>query len=749
MFIISQTANKLFIVYIISSVFSFLFNAGSGHVYNHEDLLKLVLSEKVPSILGLVAITGLPHSHKSEVLKKVMMKNIRLKHGDSMVLEYLRSKHDPEGLSAYELPIIGNGPNYHAWFLAFKRCSATFCTLSALLQKRGFKRQAIDFVEDKNGDAIPNESGDTVPDENGDTILHSTLLDGQLKWLYKEMRENYKRIIADEQEQKVDLLRSGVCLINVFDLGINRALQEFFNIISRYCPNLVQLAFFDLARDAQQFLSPFKPSSSSQGIGGELVQRIGGELIKWRPRLHHLIQSPNPRKNLFVATYDSNESLSFLPEAQQLIKDEVERTQNQNVGENDPTKNQQPELYAIKVDGGDEEYAEFREKIDEKVFNLPKIDLPLKWIFLRSSLAVHQEKSLYVPVKAIEILGFELGMSTEDVEAFLMLFTSCGSLLYIPELPPLDVNVIINIQGFAKCLDVLFHSKTRHQPKSLEEGGIISLKTAEKKIPGAAEFVLKTLVGIGMASEIGGDRLRSESPLSSDESSDHYYYLPSARAVELKKKKKSSSAYIITSKRDLPVDSQARFTSAILKAIPEFQLAPSKYYNRTLFEYRKNGGNAPRLTITFHGEMTELRVNMKNVDPDKFPSPVRMCAKVLEVCLRHLSKQEIQFNVGLQCLRDPAADYHFLFSGRKDDEGDKEKSVKSSGEYHEKAEDCHEECLTETKESNLKRISWIQAGTEVCEVYILCLHLSDIQCTCIKCIQHTNTRMLYASYVCI
>lgn len=81
---------------------------------------------------------------------------------------------------------------------------------------------------------------------------------------------------------------------------------------------------------------------------------------------------------------------------------------------------------------------------------------------------------------------------------------------------------------------------------------------------------------------------------------------------------------------------------------------------------------------------------MEEVDQGKFSSLVDLCTNVLEVCLRHFVSQGTQFNVGLQCLGDPEAEYHFLFSGTvRDGESREERAERS--EVHDSMEE--ERCL--------------------------------------------------------
>lgn len=134
-------------------------------------------------------------------------------------------------------------------------------------------------------------------------------------------------------------------------------------------------------------------------------------------------------------------------------------------------------------------YADFRQKVDEKVFNLPRIEFPLKWVFLRSSFAAHPPKNLSISLKAVQTLGMKIGMSIEEIDTFLKQFTSCGSLLYLSMFPSLGENVIVDIPKFAECLEILFSRKGSHlssttrsdQPLSLEDSGILSLTAATKK----------------------------------------------------------------------------------------------------------------------------------------------------------------------------------------------------------------------------------------------------------------------------
>ena len=90
--------------------------------------------------------------------------------------------------------------------------------------------------------------------------------------------------------------------------------------------------------------------------------------------------------------------------------------------------------------------------------NRYEVDMPLSWVFLRCFLASTQKLYLTMP-ELVEIARKCSISKRDEVDEFVKLFSSCGSLIYISNLYPecSDEYVVLRPAEFLKKIDKLYY----------------------------------------------------------------------------------------------------------------------------------------------------------------------------------------------------------------------------------------------------------------------------------------------------
>ena len=182
--------------------------------------------------------------------------------------EYLSRKRNKKCLSVYELCILGGAPrNHFAVVLCYESLWGSFFDFFTFLHVD------IHFI---------NESKST----NATTSLKDLFLDVHVQWL-AERRSilQLERIEAIETGQSCHLIQDGLSLINVMDVGVNKALYEFLQIMVSSCCRHIRLAFFSLDRDAPPNLDKIPDLSHDRYKD----RRDDAIMLKQKPRVDYLL----------------------------------------------------------------------------------------------------------------------------------------------------------------------------------------------------------------------------------------------------------------------------------------------------------------------------------------------------------------------------------------------------------------------------------------------------------------------------
>ena len=196
---------------------------------------RIILNHKVPVALCLVAAMGLPYCGKTSLLEAVFKDNIKFKEGAKSKFEdYFNRKKDTNSLSVYELCVLGGKPqNQYSWSFATERYGAIFSILCGLVRHVALAKSDIRKVEFEQ------------PQQHQEK---ARLVDEHFSWLMGKADKYLKEVIF-EDTKKETLLLNGLTLVNVMDVGVNKALYDFLPIMLSLCRNHLRVVAFSLDRD--------------------------------------------------------------------------------------------------------------------------------------------------------------------------------------------------------------------------------------------------------------------------------------------------------------------------------------------------------------------------------------------------------------------------------------------------------------------------------------------------------------------
>ena len=101
-----------------------------------KEFERIILNQKVPVALCLVAVMGLPDCNKTSILEAILRENIKLKQTATQKFEeYMTRKKNRNSLSIYELCVLGGKPyDQYSWSFATERYGAIFSILCGLVR---------------------------------------------------------------------------------------------------------------------------------------------------------------------------------------------------------------------------------------------------------------------------------------------------------------------------------------------------------------------------------------------------------------------------------------------------------------------------------------------------------------------------------------------------------------------------------------------------------------------------------------
>ena len=543
----------------------------------------------------------------------------------------MERKRNDRCLSIYELCVLGGLPHdKYAWSFANNHSGAIYSIICSLARQDPSITEAIFEPTKKKPESF---------------------VDQHVQWLMAEVSKHLEKI--KDERSKLALIQDGISLINVMDVGVNKAIYDFLSIMLLSCKKHFRVAFFSLDRDAPNLDEVPDLPHSRYGDDSKIIMRERSRLsyllhfatLGYKKDDPDAIDTCNTAmvamSTRHISTHsDADIEKNAFEDAKKTILNEAKKEgvdqllkewKLVNSNDRNTLKNQGETLQNI------------IKKVDQY-----KIKLPLCWIILRSIVSslnpqsANQPRAIIMHKDFIAREAVHLKMDRKDVEDFLIAFTEFGNILYMPQFEDIKHLVIVDIYGFTQLLHKLFYPPNPEAPyaKHLLKYGIISLQSIQALLGGnVVSNLMKILTSFVMVAEI-----KSEQSILIDGVSLQpgvYYYLPSAKSGDnyTPSEKDDKCACLEVASVNFPANFQACISQGIMKENDDVLLCAIEYSNISQFEFKSKGG-APgvRIDLIYEGQKSRLVIR-HDINASTFESIVDACTKVLDAFCHCLGRK--------------------------------------------------------------------------------------------------------------
>ena len=601
-----------------------------------ELLLDLVRTSSIPVVMCVATLTGLAPQRKSALFQDFVLRAVRFRNSKSELADryrtHLEESCSKEGLSSFNFNILGKFPfSDLMWLLATKRSGISLCFLCCLLQALELRGISLEYLD------LPQNEFDDKKDE--------LLGRRHGEWLFYEAIKRLKAL--KKHPEKLNLLRPGVTMLNVFNIGPSKAAYNFLPFLGRHCKRSLPLLFVSTA-DSIDVNKPLGLDCLKECETS--INHLLSALVPRRKHLHHFVRShsqsttPTPTEIaappvLFMRQPSCNHSK--LENLKKVLK---ESGLNYNFKE-------------INLSN-----MEDTKKILEKmvVRNMSKYTtgLPVRWVFLRSLLQA-LNISLITKSDIIKLAASSnVGIDASEVEAFLTTFTSFASLLYIPSLT--DV-VLVDIERFTDCLDKVFkYGDSSDKAPSfgfIPEAAIDQLAEAEKLDEKLNVDLFKAVLkSFCFAVPIPKSKVKGA---NFSIQGDYTYYVPSMRPSSATNGPASHSLYLHNTPSILG-NMQVLLVRHFLKH-SNCSLVPYLHINASVIRVN-HGKEFVDVIIIDHKDIVELRPERgRSTEAYKATCSlaVRACAAAMDNAKK--SVEDLEYHFMLRCVDSTDSDHQYSY----------------------------------------------------------------------------------------
>ena len=579
---------------------------------------------------------GLPESGKTTLVKTL------LPHSTA-------SQEFVEGLNTYEIgiPIPPGGSISDSPWEEFTREDAHIYMLACALASEC--KEECKFPSLK-----PWSDHDMVPDllKPNEHILH------EFKKVYEKMTMILPRVTKSPYFHCI--LKPTLILMNIWDIGVSKALYEVLPLLARVINPLVLLNLLDLARDLKKMTEM-----------PELMRKGDKKFImKFRSRCHYFARiaglctskSERVQASVLVATHKD-----------QVPRDEI----------NEKTRFTEAAIFAkatdmgisdvlfqkmITIDARSKEDGKKIQNVLGKIVSSSKqfeVDIRLTWIFLRTALIDYRgrESKFRLSCSEFSDLAKLCGlMSQTEIDEFLKFFTRVGSLCFLPEF--FHENVIYKPDIFFQELNKLYTNTTgspelqEHAKYSFQKG-ILCKSVANEYWENDMEFFWCALQDSGLAAQT-----KSDGPEKYDYgiacpycSERECLFIPSLRK-EYKERAPAvqvDSLFITFNSEYVPIDVQAVIVRHMKSALPEaeLKLTTECYCNLTQFNIGKVS-----VEVMVHGDVVEILTESATQEEGETKRMLdalkHLCVKVLEGVITYFPG--VTYELGFICPESKQSD---------------------------------------------------------------------------------------------
>jgi len=591
---------------------------------------------------GLVTVSGLPSSRKKTLLLNLLREEFHVQSED------LKFEEAAE-FSLFELAAIQNKETHTwQWYPFTKRSGYLSCFVSALKSDENRVNKEVFSLQDYK-----------------QYIFENDVLDNYFHVLYQLLSSLYDG--NSNTTIPVDQLAGGASLflVNVWDIGLNRAVLHFLMILAGYLHRSFPILTLSLTNDGKCLHEKIDTSDRSEFNNSEPLLHLysRASFLLQFSHLGRSVHADQEREKVSQIVATANTRNKPAEEYKQL-QDNISKTAKE-VGV-ETLLNGSP--WIVDPENPDDLKA-LKENVDKLIAKEERPEsesgIPLSWIFLRS--AFFKTGHLYIKKKKIKECAKKCQISDEDFERFLREFTGFGSIIHIPDIPVLSKYVILNPVDFFHKLSELFYPRFNGDLKC----GIASLSTMRRMFGGDLQFFYDILTACGFAVEIDSNRIEHDDthlPIA-----EKCLFIPGIRTKELAGNIRPGSLLLVYD-RAQPVYITANVVKFLVQKVPSLNLLTCKYYNVTKFHYyphqSRSDSAASNYTVTLemiaHADKSEIQVtNDEEGTTDIKKQIIRAYIRAIDNNKeRHkkLLKRDAELEFALACSSNPNQ-HHFL-SGR-------------------------------------------------------------------------------------
>ena len=585
----------------------------------------------------IFVIDGLPNCDKSEALTKLLHKVIPESRSDAMKK---KSEMDEcAGISFYELAAVGLPP---APFdrLTYSETTKQTCYLyaiqSALMHLYYSRGKEIKFHDPSVGEREV-VFGDEDLNRHFYQIFDSLTEDQQRKLSFPQSATNWNISIP-----------SGIALINVWDIGMNKAVYHFLPALWGHLDNSYLWLFLDLDRDLKDIYNT--PSLPENKI--DKTPRDKSSIMQYHSKMEYLLRPAMLAKSSSGSDREDVCSVFGVHSStteQIRLNGLVEHIRNASAQANLATVINTEEVTPInpKDDKCWEVLKRKADKIIGETFE-STINVPLASIFLRS--LYYGLDKMYIKRSELKAKAKLLSITDDEFEKFCKVFTSFGSIIDVSLIDTGSDYVILQPTIFIRCLDKIFYPDTI-DPK-VAMCGIVTKSAATKIFNTDHDFFMDVLVSADLAIRLKRNRIISESsefPAVDENALEECYYMPDVRTNSPVLECQPTALHLIYSTIIPLPHLLVLFARALLQIKPDSKLVISNASpaNITTFRaYTSHTRVAVDFEIRYLGEAVEFRM------PPTADQGI--CVSIIQLCHEMMKSKWgcVKYDFAVMCAND-------------------------------------------------------------------------------------------------
>ena len=562
--------------------------------------------------LSLVVIGGLPGSGKSTLFRSML----------NLKEELLQEQNVCQlpGLTVMEAAVMSNpySSKQLQWLSSITKEDAELLMLAICLAQVCAKRSQSLSVLDTD------EAGEVF-----ESLFRSSSVNKYFARVFKRLQD---LLAKHELEGSLHTLQhASVAFLNIWDIGVNKAVFEAMSLLARRCRNLVLLNVLSLKEDAMELNKGLNLQNFARYRGrysarkdDERVMQVQKAYVYYSRFVEACNRLPNT--TFLVGTH--KDAYEGDKERVTEISSHVKHLVDEKVAATGFVEALHPQMIAVDA-RSDEDAKKVCKIMEDTILKSGTFEqsVPLTWIMLRGVLNAMDE--MYLSKSEVWSYAGECGLQNmEDLESCLDLFQSCMSIIYSSDesIPSLHDNIVIRPYKFVECLDRLFYAEFNEKFRSntkfkihlnLMQKGILTYTFAKEIWPDdsisssrretqnvTCNFMLKVLQDLKMCTKVelticfdsktGGEE---RFPLN-----EKFYFIPSVRPYysHSQPTQESNSLIIVaTHVHQAPCDIYSEFVAFIQQQemTKSLKLVACEHYDVVHLKWVEN--ELPEVEISF------------------------------------------------------------------------------------------------------------------------------------------------------